>query len=101
MIVIDGTPPRPPDSLIIIVPYPAGDDSVRLQWSHVRLDIHGNPVNNPLYTVYLHDVLNHVDYTVAVLPDTFVYDNFVHITFPETTVVNIGTYEVRACKTQP
>ncbi len=103
-IIIDGTPPRAPDSLIIVtLPYPAHDDSVRLQWRHVHWDVHGNPVVNPLYTVHLHDVLNHADYTLATLLDTFLYDQFVHITFPfpDTTVVNVGTYEVRACKTQP
>jgi hypothetical protein len=101
-VVIDGTLPLAPDSLVIItLPYPSTSDSVRLQWRRVRRDMHGNPVVNPLYHVYLHDVINDADYTVASLLDTFIYDEFVHITFPETTVVNIGLYEVRACKTSP
>jgi hypothetical protein len=60
-------------------------------------------VTNPLYTVYLRDVLSNQDYTLATIPDTFIYDRFVHFSFPfpDTSVVNIGTYEVRACKTQP
>jgi hypothetical protein len=101
-VFVDGTPPRAPDSLIIIsLPNPYQADSVRLQWRHVTRDLYGNPVTNPRYTVYLHDVLNNADFTIASLLDTFIYDEFVHITFPETTVVNIGVYEVRACKTQP
>jgi hypothetical protein len=101
-VIVDGTPPRPPDSLIIItLPYPAHDDSVRLQWRRVTQDIHGHPVNHPQYTIYLHDVLNDTSLALATLPDTFLYDEFIHITFPCTTVVNIGVYEVRACKTQP
>jgi hypothetical protein len=101
-VFVDGTAPRAPDSLIIIpLPYPAHDDSIRLQWKRVTLDLHGNPVINPLYHVSLHDVLNSTDYLVATLLDTFIYDDFVQITFPCSTVVNIGLYEVRACKTTP
>jgi hypothetical protein len=101
-VIVDGTPPRPPDNLVIqLLPYPSNDDSVKLLWHKVTRDMAGNVVTNPLYTVYLHDGINHTDYTVATIPDTFIFDEFVHITFPCTTVVNIGTYEVRACKTQP
>ena len=101
-VIIDGTAPRAPDSLIIItLPYPAHDDSIRLQWCRVTRDLAGNAVTHPQYTVYLHDVIHDTTLTIATLPDTFLFDQFVHITFPCTTVVNIGIYDVRACKTQP
>ncbi len=101
-VMIDGTAPRAPEGLIIVTPpFPAHDDSVRLQWLAVTEDLNGQPVVNPLYTVYLHDLLNNLDFTLGTTTDTFFWDGYIYNTRLETPVVNIGLYEVRACKPAP
>jgi hypothetical protein len=105
---IEGTAPRPPDTLLIVpLAAPATNDSIRLQWKRVTRDLSGDPVINPVYTVYLEDVLNDTTYQVAQLTDTLYYDDYVQYTFGmnqlpvDTHVVNIGIYHVTACKTRP
>jgi hypothetical protein len=106
-VMIEGTAPRPPQGVIIVplIP-PSTDDSVRIQWHPVTLDLDGNAVVNPLYHVMLHDVVHDTAFTIAETPDTFLYDRYIHYNFPisnppDTVWTNIGYYEVRACKTQP
>jgi hypothetical protein len=104
-IIIDGTAALPPAEVIIIpyhVPRPL-DDSVGVFWRPVTLDLHGNSVTNPLYTVYFTDVLNDTTFIIGTTPDTFFYNNYITNTYMpgDSGTVNAGEYWVRTCKTHP
>jgi hypothetical protein len=104
-IIIDGTAALPPASMIIIpyhspVPF---DDSVGVFWRPVTIDLHGNAVTHPLYTVYFHDILHDSSFILGSTVDTFYYNNYItHSYMPgDTGTVNAGEYWIRVCKTQP
>lgn len=112
-VLIEGTPPRPPAEVVIhpFISLPGSvADSVGVYWRPVVLDMDGGPVINPLYRVLLNDVLNGTMYDLGMTPDTFFYNDFIVNTFAlqdsiapidTSIVVNVGVYEIRACKTQP
>lgn len=99
---LEGTPPLPPDSLIIV---PVLDDSVCLHWKAVTLDEDNDPVVNPWYLVEFEDVINNqgIYDSIGVTQDTFFYHDFIIYEFDpgDTGVVNIGTYQIRALKCEP
>lgn len=98
---LEGTPPLPPDSLVIV---PMMDDSVCLHWSPVTLDEDNDPVVNPGYLVEFEDVINNqgVYDSIGFTLDTFFYHDFIIYEFDpgDTGVVNLGTYRIRALKCQ-
>jgi len=106
VIYIEGTPPLPPNELLISpLAYPAHDDSILLRWHPVYYDFDGDTVVNPLYVVYREDVINDqgVYDSVFSTPDTFYYDDFLIFSFDpgDTGSVNVATFKVHARKTQP
>jgi len=100
---IEGTPPLPPDSVIIITePYPAHDDSLLILWHRVTHDADGDTVIHPLYTVYLNDVRRDTTFVATTTYDTAYWCPYVAHTFwPGDPTVNATIIWVRACKTQP
>jgi hypothetical protein len=104
-IFIDGTPPLPPAS-VIIIPFhtpPPLNDSVGVFWRPVQFDLHGHPVSEPLYTIHFSDVLNDTSFVLGATTDTFFYHNYITRSFMpgDTGVVNVGLYWIQACKTRP
>ncbi len=105
-VFIEATPPEIPSQVIIdVLPYATHDDSILVMWRRVFYDVDGDTLINPLYRVFLTDVLNSDLDTVlvGVTPDTFYYSTYVQNTFQpgDTGVVNVGVFQVRARKTQP
>ena len=100
---IEGTPPRPPDSVVIITqPYPAHDDSVLVLWRRVTRDLDGDAVTNPLYTLYLTDVRRDTTFVATTTYDTSYWCPYVvHEYWPGDVTVNAAIIRVTACKTQP
>lgn len=100
-VVLEGTPPLPPDSVIII---PMQDDSVGLHWKPVILDEDNDPVVNPGYLIEFEDVINNggIYDSIGFTTDTFFYHDFIIFEFDpgDSGVVNIGTYRIRALKCQ-
>ncbi len=98
-VVLEGTLPLPPDSLIII---PILADSVCLRWHAVHYDTDGDTVINPQYLVEFEDVLNNqgVYNPIGTTFDTFFYHDFIIYEFDpgDTGTVNVGTYRIRATK---
>jgi hypothetical protein len=100
---IEGTLPRPPDSVVIITqPYPAHDDSVLVLWRRVMHDVDGDTVIHPLYTVYLNDVRRDTTFVATTTYDTIYWCRYVaHEYWPGDLTVNAAIIRVTACKTQP
>ncbi|MCB9365885.1 MAG: fibronectin type III domain-containing protein [Calditrichaeota bacterium] len=102
LIALEGTVPLPPDSVIII---PMMDDSVRVEWKPVTLDIDGGPVVSPWYIVEFEDALNNEGIYIPIdtTQSTYIYHDFIVFDFDpgDTSTVNVGTYRVKALKCQP
>ncbi len=104
VIYIEGTPPLPPNELLLTrQAWPANNDSILATWFPVYYDNDGDTLINPIYVVYReHPVANPgVLDSIGATADTFFWDYSISTDPSPLTVTNASTIFVVARKTQP